>query len=217
MNAPLAFSDKLRALARGLRERFLPGRRRREPITDRESLRRFLHTRSNYIAQYSLYGYLRTRAGVRFPELFNDDPFVVSINIAKWHIWLDCLSDLAIYAGALLMREGRSPAGEITRLATQAVDGILDEVGTPEEAGPEFAEHAARVRTRIARCDWAAVPADEGAFSESPESLVRWAPVTEELRVLDAEIVKNSIRFRWQEIRRELRGLLDAAAVLSSR
>jgi hypothetical protein len=70
-----------------------------EPIATPEALARFLDTRASFIAQTSLYGYLRTRAGMRYPELFDDDPFVEGINIAKWHVWLDCLSDLAVYAG----------------------------------------------------------------------------------------------------------------------
>ena len=31
---------------------------------------------------------------------------------------------------------------------------------------------------------------------------------------LDEEIVRNSVRFRWQEVRRELRATLDVDAVL---
>lgn len=207
----------LQAFVRRLRDRIALGiGRRSEPVADREGFRRFLQTRSNYIAQYSLYGYLRTRTGVRFPELFNDDPFVRSINIAKWHIWLACLADLAIYAGGLLLRRAQAPAAAVAQLVSHSVDAILAEVGVPEEAGAGFAEHAARVRARIALCDWESIGDDESAFSESPAALVRYAPVTDELRQLDEEIVKNSVRFRWQEIRRTLRRDLDAARVMSS-
>ena len=45
-------------------------------------------------------------------------------------------------------------------------------------------------------------------------ALVRWAPIMPELKELDAEIVMNSVRFRWQEVRRELRSTLDAAKLL---
>jgi hypothetical protein len=100
-------------------------------------------------------------------------------------------------------------------LVSAAVEAILSEVGVPAEAGAEFPEHAARVRARIALCDWSAVADDESAFTESPAALVRYAPVTDELRQLDEGIVKNSVRFRWQEIRRELRETLDAARVLT--
>lgn len=206
----------LASIVRGLRDRIARGfQRRSEPVADRQGFRRFLHTRSNYIAQYSLYGYLRTRTGVRFPELFNDDPFVRSINIAKWHIWLACLADLSVYAGGLVLHRARAPAGAVGRLVSEAVDGILAEVGVPEEAGAGFTEHAGRVRARIALCDWESVSDDESAFSESPAALVHYAPVTDELRQLDEEIVKNSVRFRWQEIRRALRRDLDAERVLA--
>ena len=205
------------AIGGSLREHFARGfRRRSEPIVDCAGFRRFLHTRSNYVAQYSLYGYLRTRTGVRFPELFSDDAFVRSINIAKWHIWLACLADLAVYSGGLTLQKAGVPAAHVARLVADAVDGILAEVGRPEEAGEEFSDHAARVRARIALCEWGAIGDDESAFSESPAALVRWAPVTEELRQLDGEIVKNSVRFRWQEIRRSLRRDLDAQRVIAS-
>lgn len=200
-----------------LREQFVQRfRRRSEPIVERAGFRRFLHTRSNYMAQYSLYGYLRTRTGVRFPELFNDDAFVRSVNIAKWHIWLACLADIAVYAGALALRRAHAPAPDVARLVSNAVEGILAEVGVPEEAGDDFSEHAGQVRSRIALCDWSSIGDDEAAFSDSPAALVRWAPVTDELRQLDQEIVKNSVRFRWQEVRRDLRRDLDATALMAS-
>ena len=43
-----------------------------ETIADRDSLAAFLGTRASHVAQTSLYGYLRTRAGTRFPELFEN-------------------------------------------------------------------------------------------------------------------------------------------------
>ncbi len=208
----------LGAIAASLRQQFARGfRRRPEPVVDRAAFRRFLHTRSNYMAQYSLYGYLRTRTGVRFPELFNDDDFVRSINIAKWHVWLACLADLAVYAGGLVLQRAHAPASSVGELVSAAVDAILSEVGVPADAGGEFPEHATRVRARIALCDWGSVADDESAFSESPAALVRYSPVTDELRQLDEEIVKNSVRFRWQEIRRQLREILDAERVLADR
>lgn len=195
--------------------RLLPGRRAPTPITDGGALARFLQTRSAHIAQTSLYGYLRTRAGTRFPELFSDDEFVKSINIAKWHVWLACLSDLAVYAGAMLCRQGALRAAEAAPLMVAVVGEVLRETGVPSDAGPEYGAHADRVRARLALCDWAAVPDDETAFAESPAALVHWAPIVDELKQLDEEIVRNSIRFRWQEVRRELRRDLDARAFLA--
>jgi hypothetical protein len=56
----------------------------------------------------------------------------------------------------------------------------------------------------------------EMPFSRSPQALVRWAPVVDEFKLEDDEIVRNSVRFRWQEIRRELRRDLDADALIET-
>jgi hypothetical protein len=188
----------------------------REPIRDAAALRRFLQTRASFVAQMTLYGYLRTRAGARFPELFDDDEFIASTNIARWHIWLACLSDLAIYAGAMVRHNSGAADADIGRLMQQIVEEILAENGTPAEAGPEFAGHADRMRTRIALCNWSAHTDGAAAFVESPTALVHWAPIVDELKALDEEIVRNSVRFRWHEIRRHLRQTLDAAAVIAA-
>ena len=207
-------TDRLSGWWQTLRTYLGAGRQRQEPVTDAAALRRFLETRASFVAQTSLYGYLRTRSGMRYPELFDDDPFVVSINIAKWHIWLACLSDLAVYAGGLLAHHPPGHVIEAGSIMQRGVSDILDETGIPEEADAEFAAHAERVRGRIMHCDWTRVTDDDSAFSESPVALVRWAPVMDELKQLDEGIVTNSVRFRWQEVRRDLRRCLDAQAVL---
>jgi hypothetical protein len=208
----MAIQDLLAAFRSFLQRR----RARYDPIRDLAGLGAFLRTRSAHVAQTSLYGYLRTRAGTRFPELFANDPFIELLNIAKWHIWLDSVADLAVFAGALLRRGNGVPQEQITALMVAVVDQVLADTGTPPDAGPEFAAHAERVRARIAMCDWTVSTEDESAFAESPQSLVRWAPMVEDFKQLDAEIVRNSVRFRWQEIRRELRQLLDPSSVLAA-
>jgi len=210
-----SFGEKLSALGRSMLDYFGLGRSRRDPpVVDEDSLREFLSTRASFVAQTSLYGYLRTRAGMRYPELFDDDPFVNSINIAKWQIWLACLSDLSVFAGGLLLKHPKATTGMVGTLMQRLVNDILDQTGLPAEAGNEFAASAERVRARLAGCDWQSVTDDEGPFTQSPTALVRWAPVIKELKDQDEEIVTNSVRFRWQKVRQDLRNLLDADSVL---
>lgn len=205
------------AFWKSLLARFRDWRARRAlPITDRDGLGQFISTRAAHVAQTSLYGYLRTRAGTRFPELFSNDDFIFSINIAKWHVWLACVSDLAVYAGGLVRRRTHASASEVARLMEGVVDSLLQETGVPAEAGKDYESHASRTSARVAMCDWGALSEDETAFSQSPAALVHWAPIVDELKQLDEEIVRNSVRFRWQEVRRDLRRLLDAEALMAS-
>jgi hypothetical protein len=189
---------------------------RQQPIDSLEALSRFLDERASFVAQTSLYGYLRTRAGMRYPELFDDDPFVAAINVAKWHVWLDCLSDISVYAGSRLAQLAPHELPRVTNMVVEAVHGVLAKAGSPAEAGSEFAAHAERVRHRVARTDWLGVGPDEAAFTESPAGLVRYAPVLEELKQLDDEIVRNSVRFRWQQVRRDFAQFLDPQALLGT-
>ena len=201
---------------------------RRRAVADVAALRHFLDSRASLVAQTTLYGYLRTRAGTRYPILFENDAYVVSINHAKWQMWLACLSDLSVFAGGLLAHRSRAAPEAAGAVVRRAVEDVLEGLGTPGDAGPSFARGAEAVRSRLHRCDWPALIEGEDAsaggdgmfaggeavFTESPEALVRHAPIIAELMALDAEIVRNSVRFRWQEIRRELRAALDADAVL---
>ena len=179
-----------------------------------ETLARFVDERASFVAQTSLYGYLQTRSGMRYPELFHDDAFVASINVAKWHLWLDCLSDLAVYAGSRVAHHTPDETPRIARMMVGVVDDVLKHAGTPAEAGNQFAAHVDRVRDRVAGTDWLTVGPDEAAFTESPAGLVRWAPVKDELKALDEEIVRNSVRFRWQAVRGDLVRQLDPHAVI---
>ena len=184
---------------------------RGEPVADRDGLTRFLDSRSSFVAQISLYGYLRTRAGMRYPELFANDEFVKAIDAAKWQLWLACLSDLSVYAGGLLARRTGGDMAWIYRLMGETLEAVLAASGTVHE--PARVE---RARARLAHCDWAVVPDDATPFSESPRTLVECAPIIDELKQLDDPIVRNSVRFRWQQVRRELRRDLDADALMAS-
>jgi len=185
--------------------------KRATPIVDRDGLRSFLESRASFVTQMSLYGYLRTRAGMRYPELFTNDEFAKAVDAAKWKMWLACLSDLSVYAGGLLARRSRADNASIASL----MDALLEAILAANRAGDDAAG-ADRLRTRLAQCDWGAVPDDATAFSESPRTLIECAPIVDELKQLDDEIVRNSVRFRWQQVRRELRRDLDAEAVIAS-
>ena len=57
---------------------------------------------------------------------------------------------------------------------------------------------------------------DDSIFSQSPEALYYWSPIADELKIRDEEIVRNSVRFRWIEVRRSARQLLNIGSILQS-
>ena len=190
--------------------------RKAEVVKDRDSLATFLNTRASHVAQTSLYGYLRTRAGTRFPEMFENPDILTSINIAKWHIWLACLSDLTVFTGHHLYQSGEIEESDLKELMQKALQQVLDETGLPEEAGSDFVPATEKVVQRVVTCDWKVERDDDTVFSQSPEALFYWAPIADELKELDESIVKNSIRYRWIETRRSLRKLLDCKTLVET-
>ena len=187
-----------------------------EVITDKDTLVSFLSTRSSHVAQTSLYGYLRTRAGTRFPEMFENPDILTSINIAKWHIWLACVSDLSIFIGQHMHQSGKIDEADIQQLMSDVLLQVLDETGDPEEAGQDFIAAREKIIQRIASCDWKLERDDDAIFSQSPEALFYWSPIADELKQRDEGIVRNSVRFRWSEVRRSLRKLLNCNVLVET-
>jgi len=70
---------------------------RQNRIDEIESLRSFVLSRSSYIAQVSLYGYLKARAGTRYVSLIKDPVFASSMKTARNRIFFVCLMDLTLH------------------------------------------------------------------------------------------------------------------------
>ena len=208
-------ADMLRKSVFGLGtivERFRP-RFERHKLDTPDALAGFLRSRSSYVAQTALYGYLKTRMGTSYRNYFEDDTFSASIRVAVVKLFLSCLADLTVFAAALSERGGSLPPGGAAALASrcfrQAAERGLADAG----AGPVPAETLEAFRLRVEAIDWAAAAEGRRAFAGSEADLIRFAPVIDEYKALDREIVTNSIRFRWRDVRDQLRRRLDAPAM----
>ena len=120
-----------------------------EVIRDSASLASFLGSRASHVAQTSLYGYLRTRAGTRYPALFENPDILISINIAKWQIWLACVSDLTLFMGQCLYHRGQLKQDRIAELVASALNQVLEETGEPDEAGKDFVGSRDKLLQRV--------------------------------------------------------------------
>jgi hypothetical protein len=176
-------------------------------------LAQFIHTRSAYVAQTSLYGYLKTRMGTRFRQVFEDDKFLPSINKAKWRTYGACLSDLTVFAAALAGSENRLKKNEISDLARRCFEAAVDQTFDGAEADEVRAEIVESFEARLEKTHWPNAAIGETAFTSSPKVLLDSAPIADELKAQDVEIVTNSIRYRWRDVREQLRKRIDRDAI----
>jgi len=54
------------------------------------------------------------------------------------------------------------------------------------------------------------------AFRQSADALIKLAPIVEQLKQYDDEIVTNSMHFKWHGVRAQLRERLNGDALLAS-
>ena len=190
--------------------------RREPPLADTHALAQFCVQRASYVAQTTLYGYLRTRAGLQHFNLFTDKKFTALLIPARSRLLLVCLDDLAVYATALLPRlsaaQRQSVAAQIFNLG---IDALRDDSLSAAELATAQTDFEARSRL----IDWSARAApDKGiaAFAKSAAALIDLAPIIDDLKKYDDEIVTNSMHFKWHGVRTDLRARLDGEALLAS-
>ena len=74
-------------------------------IKSKKDLENFIQERSAHVTQTTLYGYLKTRIGVKYIAMMEDERFLKSINLAKWNIYVVALADCAFYVFSYLISE----------------------------------------------------------------------------------------------------------------
>lgn len=185
-------------------------------LDETEKLIEFIHSRAAYVAQTSLYGYLKTRMGRQYVEIFKDEIFAPSLNEAKWELFFACLSDLTVFTIAKIVTKTDLSHDDISKKANFIFDECIART-TDEKCPPATLIQAKnRFYIRSEQTLWANAAIGENAFSLSPETLASSSPVTEEFQELDREIVLNSVRFRWNNIREEYQKRHNKDKILDS-
>ena len=185
------------------------------PVGSVEALAHYVDTRSKFVAQTALFSYIKTRAGTRYVSLYEDELFTRSANIAKWEIWLSSLCDMATYAVAAIGRRSAAGPDELSALAAHIVDGVLAAEEVPAERPQGFGDIRAAYARRAHETRWNQIEPGEGPFQGSLDALIEWAPIADELKILDELAVRNSMRFKWKKVRDQFETLVDADAVLA--
>jgi hypothetical protein len=185
------------------------------PLTTRQQLYDFIDSRAAFVSQVTLYTYVKARAGTRFPKLFQNDDFLTSLRIARWHVYGAAICDLGLFAIAQLKRDGGLNDMAAQELAIEMLDGILLDYDQDDIDPKDFAAMGDTGKQRAAFANWDSIADGPAAFQSSSDAVFRWAPIADELKDNDEEIVRNSIHLRWIGVRRDLKELIKPALILA--
>ncbi len=145
----------------------------KKKIKNLDDLENFIQTKSAWVTQVTLYGYLKTRMGTRYVLHFENDEFMTSVNLAKWNIYAVSLQDLTLFTFSYL--KAHYHYNEINNVKEIFLKILDDEISNkmPLEINP------------------------------SALSLYEWAPIAQDLKNLDRKIVLNSVILKWDIVKKE--------------
>ena len=171
-------------------------------INSKKDLQNFVQERSAHVTQTTLYGYLKTRIGTRYAIMVEDEKFSNSINIAKWNIYVAAISDLTLYVFSYLidkknLKENDAEIIFMNIINNELKNGLDQKIC--ENAKKEFI-------SKIKSVNWEKFHS-ENPFKDSGLALYNWSPIADELKVLDKEIVLNSIKLKWNLVENEFKDL----------
>ena len=166
-----------------------------------DELENFIQSKSAWVSQVTLYGYLKTRMGTRYVLHFENDKFMGSVNLAKWNIYSVALQDLTFYSFSYLKNNFNY---QDFNKAKEIFFKILDDetsnnmpLDLIDKARKNFDERFKSINWDNYYCD---LP-----FNPSALSLFEWAPIADELKALDRKIVLNSMILKWDTVKKEFK------------
>ena len=173
----------------------------KKKISNVDELEEFIQTKSAWVTQVTLYGYLKTRMGTRYVLHFENDKFMGSVNLAKWNIYAVALQDLTFFIFSSLKANLNY---EDTDKAKEIFFKILDDETSNNMPSDIIYEAKKNFEERLQNINWDNY-CNDIPFNPSALSLYKWAPIAEELKVLDRKIVLNSVILKWDTVKKEFR------------
>ena len=171
----------------------------KKKIKDFNDLENFIKTKSAWVTQVTLYGYLKTRMGTRYVLHFENDSFMSSVNLAKWNIYSVALQDLIFFSFSYL--KVNFNYYEIEKIK-EIFFKILDEEKSNNMPTDIIDQAKKSFFERLTKIDWN-IYCNDIPFNESALSLYKWAPISDELKELDRKIVLNSVILKWDVVKKE--------------
>ncbi len=176
----------------------------KKKIRTLDDLEHFIQTKSAWVTQVTLYNYLKTRMGTRYVLHFDNDEFMSSVNLAKWNIYSVALQDLTFFTFSYLKSNLNY---QDIKKAKEIFNKILDDEISNKMPLDIIGEARKKFDERLKKINWD-VYFQDLPFNPSALSLYQWAPIAEELKILDRKIVLNSMILKWDIIKQEFKDLI---------
>ena len=170
-------------------------------ITNFDELESFIQSKSAWVSQVTLYGYLKTRMGTRYVLHFENDKFMDSVNLAKWNIYVVALQDLTLFTFSYLKSNFNY---QDTNKAKDIFLKILDDETSNKMPLDIIEEAKVNFDQRVKNINWDTYY-EYLPFNSSALSLYKWAPIADELKTLDRKIVLNSVILKWDIVKKEFK------------
>ena len=177
----------------------------KKKIKNLDDLEHFIQTKSAWVTQVTLYSYLKTRMGTKYVLHFDNDIFMSSVNLAKWNIYSVALQDLTFFTFSYL--KVNFDYKDLNQ-AKEVFNKILDDETSNKMPMDVIDQAKKSFNERLQNINWEIYYKDL-PFNPSALSLYRWAPIADELKVLDRKIVLNSMILKWDIIKAEFEKLID--------
>ena len=190
----LTLSD-LRVYIFALFKAFIP----KKKLSTLDELESFIQSKSAWVTQVTLYGYLKTRMGTRYVLHFENDKFMSSVNLAKWNMYSVAIQDLTFFTFSYL--KANLSYNQVEK-AKEIFFKILDDEISNKMPLEIIDEAKKNFNERLQNMNWDTYYNDL-PFNPSALSLYEWAPIAEELKILDRKIVLNSVILKWDVIKKE--------------
>ena len=177
----------------------------KKKIKNLDELENFIQTKSAWVTQVTLYNYLKTRMGTRYVLHFDNDEFMGSVNLAKWNIYSVALQDLSFFTFSYLkVNFNFLDIDKVKKI----FNNILDDEISNKMPLDVVAQARIDFENRFKNINWDTYHTDL-PFNPSALSLYKWAPIAEELKILDRKIVLNSMILKWDVIKQEFKDLIQ--------
>jgi hypothetical protein len=173
----------------------------KKKLSNLDELESFIQSKSAWVTQVTLYGYLKTRMGTRYVLHFENDKFMSSVNLAKWNMYSVAIQDLTFFTFSYL--KANLSYNQVEK-AKEIFFKILDDEISNKMPLEIIDEAKKNFNERLLNMNWDTYYNDL-PFNQSALSLYKWAPIADELKELDRKIVLNSVILKWDVVKKEFK------------